>query len=74
MTGVGFSYSDQADPREEGGDYVTNDATAAKDNYALVQAFLDRFPQYRKNDVSPDMAWSGITMTWCAMICCVALW
>lgn len=49
--GVGFSYSDQSDPYATGGDYVTDDATAAKDNYALVQAFLDVFPQYRANDV-----------------------
>lgn len=50
--GVGFSYSDQEDPySKEGGDYVTDDAQAAKDNYALVQAFLDRFPQYRVNDL-----------------------
>lgn len=49
--GVGFSYSDQEDPYGKGGDYVTDDAQAAKDNYALVQAFFDRFSQYRKNDV-----------------------
>jgi carboxypeptidase C (cathepsin A) len=50
---VGFSYSDEEDPLAEGGDYRTDDAIAAKDNYALVQAFLDRFPQYRKNEVKP---------------------
>ena len=50
--GVGFSYSDQEDPySKEGGDYITNDAQAAKDNYALVQGFLDRFPQYRSNEL-----------------------
>lgn len=50
--GVGFSYSDQEDPyNSENGDYKTNDAQAAKDNYALVQAFLDRFPQFRQNDL-----------------------
>jgi hypothetical protein len=50
--GVGFSYSDEADPLAEGGDYITDDAQAKKDNYALIQAWLDRFPEYRKNDVS----------------------
>jgi hypothetical protein len=36
--GVGFSYSDQEDPyASPGGDYITGDAQAAKDNYALVQ-------------------------------------
>lgn len=50
--GVGFSYSDQEDPNsKDGGDYVTNDAQAAKDNYALVQGFMDRFPQFRSNDL-----------------------
>jgi carboxypeptidase C (cathepsin A) len=49
--GVGFSYSDEADPLAEGGDYITDDAQAKKDNYALIQAWLDRFPEYRKNDV-----------------------
>jgi carboxypeptidase C (cathepsin A) len=47
--GVGFSYSDQEDPYSNGGDYVTDDTQATKDNYALVQAFFDRFPQYRAN-------------------------
>jgi hypothetical protein len=50
--GVGFSYSDQEDPYANNGDYVTDDAHAAKDNYALIQAFFDIFPQYRTNDVS----------------------
>jgi len=49
--GVGFSYSDQTDPYGNDGDYVTNDAQAAKDNYELIQAFLDRFSQFRKNDL-----------------------
>ena len=53
--GVGFSYSEQEDPLAQGGDYHTDDSIAAKDNYALVQAFLDRFPQYRKNDVSKSL-------------------
>lgn len=45
--GVGFSYS--SDP--DNGDYKTDDATAASDNYKLIQAFFDRFPQYRANDL-----------------------
>ena len=49
--GVGFSYSDETDPLAEGGDYHTDDEQAKKDNYALIQAWLDRFPEYRKNDV-----------------------
>lgn len=49
--GVGFSYSDQEDPYANNGDYVTDDAHAAKDNYALIQAFFDIFPQYRTNDL-----------------------
>eukprot|EP00602_Paraphysomonas_sp_CaronLab_P007685 CAMPEP_0185024122 /NCGR_PEP_ID=MMETSP1103-20130426/7050_1 /TAXON_ID=36769 /ORGANISM="Paraphysomonas bandaiensis, Strain Caron Lab Isolate" /LENGTH=497 /DNA_ID=CAMNT_0027556995 /DNA_START=34 /DNA_END=1527 /DNA_ORIENTATION=+ len=49
--GVGFSYSEQEDPYGEDGDYKTNDDQAKKDNYALIQAFLDRFPQYRSNDL-----------------------
>jgi len=44
--GVGFSYSD--DP-ESTGDYKTDDAQAAKDNYALIAAFFVKFPQYAKN-------------------------
>jgi carboxypeptidase C (cathepsin A) len=43
--GVGFSYSDDKD------DYKTDDAQTAADNYALVQAFFDRFPQYRTNSL-----------------------
>lgn len=41
--GVGFSYSDNSD------DYHTDDKQTAQDNYLLIQAFLDRFPQYRTN-------------------------
>lgn len=48
--GVGFSYSEQEDPHSEG-DYQSNDEKAAKDNFAFVEAFFDRFPQYRKNDM-----------------------
>jgi len=50
--GVGFSYSDQEDPfNSKDGDYVTNDAQAKKDNYELVQAFFERFPSFRVNDL-----------------------
>mmetsp|Transcript_21233 Transcript_21233/g.21939 ORF Transcript_21233/g.21939 Transcript_21233/m.21939 type:complete len:467 (-) Transcript_21233:197-1597(-) len=49
--GVGFSYSDQESPYSNDGDYVTNDDQAAKDNYALINAFFDKFPQYRANDL-----------------------
>jgi len=45
--GVGFSYSD--DPK--GGDYKTDDAQAAKDNYALIAQFFVKFPQYAKNSL-----------------------
>jgi len=48
--GVGFSYSDQEDPLTDG-DYKTDDAQAAKDNYALVNAFMDKFPEFRQNDL-----------------------
>ncbi len=43
--GVGFSYSDDKD------DYVTGDAQTAADNYAMIQAFFQRFPEYSKNDM-----------------------
>lgn len=43
--GVGFSYSDNKD------DYTTDDAQTAKDNYAFIQGFFDRFPEYRANDL-----------------------
>lgn len=49
--GVGFSYSDEEDPLAEGGDYHTDDEQAKKDNYALIQAWLDKFPEYRENDL-----------------------
>ena len=45
--GVGFSYSSDS----TGDDYHTGDATAASDNYKLVQAFFNRFPQYRSNEL-----------------------
>jgi carboxypeptidase C (cathepsin A) len=41
--GVGFSFS--AYPE----DYRSGDASVARDNYALIQAFYVRFPQYRSN-------------------------
>ena len=44
--GVGFSYSDNPDV-----DYVTDDATTASDNYALIQTFLQRFPALAQNDL-----------------------
>jgi len=44
--GVGFSYSDNPDV-----DYHTDDAQTAADNYALIQEFMTRFPQFRKNDL-----------------------
>jgi len=44
--GVGFSYSDNPDV-----DYVTDDATTASDNYALIQTFLKRFPALAQNDL-----------------------
>jgi len=43
--GVGFSYSD------EEADYKADDASAAADNYALIQAFLTRFPQYSQSSL-----------------------
>lgn len=44
--GVGFSYSTASDTTA---DYKANDASAAEDNYNLIQAFLVRFPQFAKN-------------------------
>lgn len=43
--GVGFSYSD--DPK----DYETGDLQTATDNYELIQAFFDRFPMFRQNEL-----------------------
>ena len=43
--GVGFSYSDDKD------DYKTDDGQTALDNYALIQAFMGRFPEFAKNDL-----------------------
>lgn len=43
--GVGFSYSDDK------ADYTNGDAQTALDNYNLIQAFLNRFPDLRSNDL-----------------------
>eukprot|EP00595_Chromulina_sp_UTEXLB2642_P000706 CAMPEP_0196761294 /NCGR_PEP_ID=MMETSP1095-20130614/470_1 /TAXON_ID=96789 ORGANISM="Chromulina nebulosa, Strain UTEXLB2642" /NCGR_SAMPLE_ID=MMETSP1095 /ASSEMBLY_ACC=CAM_ASM_000446 /LENGTH=376 /DNA_ID=CAMNT_0042110623 /DNA_START=189 /DNA_END=1316 /DNA_ORIENTATION=- len=43
--GVGFSYS------EDSSDYKTGDDQAAIDNYLLIQSFLERFPQFKSNDL-----------------------
>lgn len=43
--GVGFSFSDDKS------DYSTGDVQATLDNYLLIQAFFDKFPEYRKNDL-----------------------
>lgn len=42
---TGYSYSENPD------DYITGDAQTAQDNYELIQAFMDRFPEYRQNDL-----------------------
>jgi len=44
--GVGFSYSDN---KEE--DYKADDSKAANDNLQLVLKFLDKYPQYKTNEV-----------------------
>ena len=41
--GVGFSFSTFPE------DYRSGDASVARDNYELIQAFYVRFPQYRSN-------------------------
>jgi len=43
--GVGFSYSDIKD------DYEADDASTAALNYALIQEFLKRFPEFSKNSM-----------------------
>jgi carboxypeptidase C (cathepsin A) len=43
--GVGFSYTDDEN------DLKTGDAQTALDNYNLIQAFMERFPEYRANDL-----------------------
>lgn len=42
--GVGFSYADSDQDR------TTNDAQTARDNYQLIRAFLERFPERQSND------------------------
>jgi carboxypeptidase C (cathepsin A) len=42
--GVGFSYGD-----DKSEILRPSDESTAKDNYALIQAFFDRFPEYRQN-------------------------
>lgn len=49
--GVGFSYSDQGTDPKEADDLHNDDLGTAKDNYEMIQAFLDRFPQFRTNDL-----------------------
>ena len=43
--GVGFSYSDDK------ADLTNGDAQTAIDNYNLIQAFMNRFPDFRSNDL-----------------------
>lgn len=43
--GVGFSYSDDTS------DYKTGDDQTAEDNYHMIQGFLEKFPEYKKNDL-----------------------
>jgi len=42
---VGFSYSDDPDV-----DYQCSDSSVANDNYDLILAFYEKFPQYRDNE------------------------
>jgi len=44
--GVGFSYSTAADTKA---DYTANDASAALDNFNLIQTFLARFPHLKNS-------------------------
>jgi carboxypeptidase C (cathepsin A) len=43
--GVGFSYAEDSEYLK------TNDTIAAQDNYKTIQAFLERFPDFRANDL-----------------------
>lgn len=43
---VGFSYSDDPD-----NDYGADDASAATDNYFLIQGFLQRFPHFAESAI-----------------------
>lgn len=44
--GVGYSYSTAEDTTD---DYQMDDAETAQDNYDLIQAFMQRFPEYSSN-------------------------
>lgn len=46
--GVGYSYSTAEDTTE---DYKMNDQETAEDNYDLIQAFMQRFPEYSSNSM-----------------------
>ena len=46
--GVGYSYSTAEDTSD---DYQMDDAETAADNYALIQAFMQRFPEYNSNSM-----------------------
>lgn len=46
--GVGFSTSTAEDTSF---DYSNNDAQAATDNYFMLQAFFERYPEYKGNDL-----------------------
>mmetsp|Transcript_24183 Transcript_24183/g.31463 ORF Transcript_24183/g.31463 Transcript_24183/m.31463 type:complete len:479 (+) Transcript_24183:188-1624(+) len=45
--GVGFSYSSAQDTTE---DYTCSDDTVAVDNLAAIQAFFEKFPEFKNND------------------------
>lgn len=47
--GVGFSYSSDEDESGKADDYTAGDASAAQDNYNLIQGFMTRFPQFAKS-------------------------
>jgi len=52
--GVGFSYSttDNGDTKDKKiADYTHNDASAAVDNYLLIQEFMKKFPEFSNNDM-----------------------
>lgn len=46
--GVGFSYSSANDTKA---DYTYDDDMAAKDFFGLIEGWLDRFPEFQKNDL-----------------------
>lgn len=58
--GVGFSYSNDAL------DYSTGDQTTATDNYWLIKAFLQRFPEYLNNSLYiASESYGGIMNLFC---------